>query len=118
MSTPTHGPQYAIYVRVATADQVTGEALAAQIAACQTLATQDGCVVPSAYVCVDHGVSSLTLDRPALQQVRELVRSRAITAFYVADPARLSRNLDHYCLLTDECARHQVTVRLAVEELD
>jgi DNA invertase Pin-like site-specific DNA recombinase len=110
---PPNGPKHAaLYARVATNDPATEEALGAQIDACQALVTQDGGVVPSAYVCVEASVSGRTLGRPALQQVRELIRSHAIAALYVSDPTRLSHNLDHYRLLTDECARHQVTVHL------
>ena len=117
--TPTTSPKYAaIYARVASADQATGSSLPTQIAACQALVTQDGFVVPSAYICVEEGMSGTTLDRPALRQVRELVRRRAIAALYVYDHARLSRHLDHHRLLADEFARHQVALRLVVGRHD
>jgi DNA invertase Pin-like site-specific DNA recombinase len=96
----------AIYCRTAVADNSILE----QRGACQAFTAQHGYTVPEAYVCLDDGCSGMTLGRPGLQRLRELIRSRAIQAVMVSDLARLSRHLSHLLLLADECAQAEVAV--------
>jgi DNA invertase Pin-like site-specific DNA recombinase len=104
---PATGTLYAaIYARSAT----TGASIRAQTDACQRFAQEHGYVVPDAYVCLDDGCSGMSLERPGLQQLRELIRTRAIQAVIVADLARFSRRLTHLLLLVEECAHAEVEV--------
>jgi len=99
----TASPRVAcIYARVSTQDQSErGFSLPTQIAACQELASQHGYSVPPAYVLQDD-VSGTTLRRPALDQLRSLVREHAIQAVIVHDLDRLSRKFAHQLLLVEE----------------
>jgi DNA invertase Pin-like site-specific DNA recombinase len=96
----------AIYARAA----VAGRAILVQREACQAWAEARSYTVPDAYLCLDDGCSGLTLERLGLQRLRELIRTRAIEAVIVLDLARLSRNVSHLLLLTDECAHADVAV--------
>jgi DNA invertase Pin-like site-specific DNA recombinase len=89
----------AIYCRTATA----GPAIGTQLQACQGFAWQHGYLVPEANVCLDDGYSGLRLERPGLQRVRELIRTRAIQGVIVSDLSRLSRTVRDQILLADEC---------------
>src|SRR5215470_9635944 len=88
----TASPRVAcIYARVSTQDQSErGFSLPTQIAACQELSSQHGYSVPPAYVLQDD-ITGTTLRRPALDQLRSLVREHAIQAVIVHDLDRLSR---------------------------
>jgi DNA invertase Pin-like site-specific DNA recombinase len=96
----------AIYCRTAVADHSIRE----QRGACQAFAAQHGYSVPAAYVCLDDGCSGTHIERPGMQQLRELIRTRAIQAVIVHDLARLARTLPHLLLLADECADADVAV--------
>jgi site-specific DNA recombinase len=54
---------------------------------------------------VDDGYSGADLLRPALTTLRDLVRSKRISAVLVHDPDRLARKLAHQLVLTEECER-------------
>jgi site-specific DNA recombinase len=107
----------AIYVRVSTEDQGKGYSIPTQIEACQALAQQQGYRVPEQYVFTDD-LTGTILERPVLQQVRELIRSRAIQAAIVYDLDRLSRKHGHQLLLLEECERAEVAVLVASSPIE
>ena len=88
-----------------------------QIEACQALAQQQGYRVPEHYVFTDD-LTGTILERPVLQQVRELIRSRAIQAAIVYDHDRLSRKHGHQLLLLEECERAEVAVLAASSPIE
>jgi DNA invertase Pin-like site-specific DNA recombinase len=94
----------AIYCRTAT----TGSTISTQLQACQGFAWLHGYEVPEAYVCLDEGYSGLRLERPGLQRLRGLIRTRAIQAVIVSDLARLSRTVSDQLRLADECDHAEV----------
>jgi site-specific DNA recombinase len=97
----------AIYVRVSTEDQARhGYSLAAQVEACRTRAESLGALETRLFA--DEGVSGALLARPGLDSMREAVRSRAVDLVVVWDPDRLSRNLSHQLLLTEEIERAKI----------
>lgn len=96
----THG----IYVRVSTDDQATkGYSIPSQIEACRAR-------VPAgqeALEFIDDGYSGSSLDRPALERLRTLARGAKEPVHVITyDPDRLSRNLVHLLLLTDEFGKN------------
>jgi site-specific DNA recombinase len=102
-------PAAAVYVRVSTEDQARhGYSLQAQVEACRARAEALG--ASDVKVFADEGVSGALLARPGLNALREAVRSRAAALVVVWDPDRLSRNLSHQLLLTEEI--EQARVRL------
>jgi site-specific DNA recombinase len=98
----------AIYARVSTDDQGKGFSIPTQIEACQKLAEREGYTVPESHLLVDEGISGATLDRAGLRKLRDLVNTRVVAAAIVYDPDRLSRNLGHQLLLTEEFERSGV----------
>jgi site-specific DNA recombinase len=102
-------PAAAVYVRVSTEDQARhGYSLQSQVDACRVRAESLGATEVRLFA--DEGVSGAILSRPGLSALRETVRSRSVSLVVVWDPDRLSRNLSHQLLLTEEI--EQAKVRL------
>ncbi|HHY15307.1 MAG TPA: recombinase family protein, partial [Firmicutes bacterium] len=81
----------AVYARVSTEEQAKhGFGIAAQIRACQALAQE-----AQTLVFTDEGVSGETLNRPALEALREQIEQGFVTTVICLDPDRLSRKLLH-----------------------
>ena len=64
------------------------------------------------------GSPAMTMDRPGLCRLRELVNTKAITAAIVDDPDRLSRKLGHQLLLTEQMDRAGVQLLIVSHPLD
>lgn len=92
----------ALYVRVSTALQEQEETIASQLAALQAYAQEKGLEVPQGWVFRDEGYSGSTLDRPALDALRDLVQSGACGLILIYDPDRLARSYVHQALLLEE----------------
>jgi site-specific DNA recombinase len=100
----------AIYARVSTTDQDDkGYSLPTQIDACQAFAMREGYTVPESHVFVDD-YTGTSLNRPALTQLRDLVRTQAVSAVIVYDLDRRGRKLAHRLYLTDELEQAGVTL--------
>jgi site-specific DNA recombinase len=104
------GTPAAIYARVSSDRQREQETITSQTAALQAYAAAHGYVVPPAWVFEDDGYSGTTLVRPGLEAVRDLAAAGQIAAVVVYAPDRLSRKYAYQILLTEELARHGVTV--------
>ena len=91
----------AIYARVSTDQQAeTGYSLGAQIADCTAMARTLGATLVKEFI--DDGYSGAYLDRPALTSMRDSVRAKMFDFVVVYDIDRLSRNLSHQLLITDD----------------
>ena len=95
----------ALYARVSTEDQAEKYGLSSQLTELRELAAKKSFTVPEGAEFVDDGYSGATLDRPALDRLREAVRARAFDVVLVHDPDRLSRKLAHQLLLVEELER-------------
>jgi site-specific DNA recombinase len=111
--TSSNGQQYAaVYARVSTTDQADkGYSLPTQIEACHTFAAREGYTVPESHVFVDD-YTGMSLHRPALTKLRELVRMQAVSAMIVHDLDRLSRKLAHQLLLSEELEQAGVVLHI------
>lgn len=108
------GQLAAIYLRVSTKEQNDrGFSLPTQLEACQALAAREGLTVPPEYLFSDD-YTGLSLNRPNLPKLRDLVDSRTIQAVIIHDLDRLSRKLAHQLLLMDECAQRNVVLRMVL----
>ena len=101
----------AAYCRVSLEEQVEQFGLASQLRAVREHAAARGESIPEELVFVDQGFSGADLERPALSRLRELIRTRQISAVLVHDPDRLARKLGHQALILEECQQHGVTLQ-------
>jgi site-specific DNA recombinase len=99
-----------LYARVSTDDQAKKYGLSSQLHELRALATRHGYTVAEHHVFKDDGYSGATLDRPALDDLREAARAKALDVLLVHDLDRLSRRLAHQLLLLDEIERCGVRV--------
>ena len=88
----------AIYCRVSTEGQEQdGTSLQTQLEACQKYCQVKGYEV---FCSFNEAWSGLSLERPRLAELRELVRSESIDAVVVYSLDRLTRELGHGVILT------------------
>jgi site-specific DNA recombinase len=93
----------ALYSRVSLEEQAERYGLASQVRALRDYAQAHNYQVVLEVSDVDH--SGATLERPALSQVRDLVRSRGVDVVLAYAPDRLSRDVAHISILWDEAKR-------------
>ncbi len=91
----------AIYTRVSTDQQAEkGYSIDTQLDACHKRASELGLLQVEEFI--DDGYSGAYLERPNLDRLREGIRNKRYSHVIVYDPDRLSRNLTHQLILTDE----------------
>lgn len=95
---------HAIYARVSTEEQArSGYSLADQLRTCRAKLAAMGAREDEITDYVDDGYSGEFMERPALEKLREDIRSGAVSGYIaILDPDRLSRNLTDTLLLADE----------------
>lgn len=109
-----------IYTRVSTEEQARrGYSLPEQLAACHTKAAALGYLPEQIIECVDdEGAPGEFLNRPGLEQARELVRQGNIGAFICMDPDRLSRDLLNQLLVDRELQKAGVRLEFVLFNLE
>lgn len=100
----------AIYARVSSDRQKAEQTIASQTAALQDWAKQQKYLVPPEWVFEDEGYSGAILNRPGLEQLRDLAVEGQLEAILIHSPDRLSRKYAYQVLLMEEFARHGVEV--------
>ena len=81
----------AIYARVSSDRQARENTIASQVAALQERVAQDGFLLDKALSFFDDGRSGATLDRPALERLRDSADAGLFDRLYILAPDRLSR---------------------------
>jgi len=105
-----------IYTRVSTDNQEQeGTSLQTQLEACLSYCHDKGYDVAYQFT---EAYSGLTLERPKLNELRELVRNEQIDVVVVYCLDRLSRDPTHGVLLTQEMEKHHVTLEAVTETVD
>lgn len=108
----------AIYCRVSTEDQEReGTSLDSQREACLKKAVELGCEVPENFVVIET-YSGLSLERPKLDQLRQLARDKEVDVVIAYTLDRLSRDPVHCIILQDELERNGVELILVTETID
>ena len=102
---PTPGT-VAAYLRVSSRVQRDRETIASQREAVLEHAGGCGWTVAKERVFADDGFSGATLDRPALEALRDAVAGGEVETVLAWSADRLSRNFAHQMLLQEEFARH------------
>jgi len=106
----------AIYCRVSTDNQeAEGTSLQTQLENCLTYCQGKGYEVTYRF---SEAYSGLTLERPKLNDLRNLVRLGGIDVLVVYCLDRLSRNATHGVILRDELDKYHVLLESITEDID
>lgn len=98
----------ALYCRVSLEEKTEKYGLASQERSVREYAKAKGYTVVEVFR--DDGFLGATLERPALERMREMVRQKLVDVVVAHDTDRLSRELHHLLLIEDECERRGVAV--------
>jgi site-specific DNA recombinase len=105
----------AIYARVSTDEQTKGYSLSTQVEACRVYASNRGYSVVKEF-CDDY--SGAALDRPALNDLRELIGKDSIEAVIVYDVDRLARKSIYQMLIEEEFRKAGVIIEYVIGQYD
>ena len=100
----------AIYARVSSVKQKEGENIQSQISSLVEYANKLGYIIPNGWTYADEGFSGATLQRPALDDLRELICEGSVDAVLICSPDRLSRKYAYQLLLEMEFQKHGVDI--------
>ncbi len=100
----------ALYARVSSQRQADESTITSQVAGLQQRITTDQFALDPEMRFLDEGFSGATLQRPALERLRDLIYAGGVDRLYVHSPDRLARNYIHQALLLEEFQKRQVTV--------
>ena len=92
----------AIYARVSSQKQKTEETIESQISALQEFSQNNDYLVLAEWVFKDEGYSGSILDRPGLDELRDLAHEGFFETLIVYSPDRLSRNYPNLLILESE----------------
>jgi site-specific DNA recombinase len=107
-----------IYCRVSTDNQEReGTSLQTQLEACLAKAQQLGYEVPEEYIFPETWTGG-ELDRPLLNELRNLIRQHLIDCVISFSVDRLSRNPVHICIIAEECDKKGIELVFVSEPLD
>jgi site-specific DNA recombinase len=105
----------AIYARVSSERQRQDETIQSQTAGLRELAAHRGLVLAEDLVFEDEGFSGATLQRPALERLRDRASEGCFEVLLCHAPDRLARRYAYQVLLLEELARAGVEVVFAKE---
>ena len=100
----------ALYARVSSDHQAKAATIDSQVAALKEQITSDGHALDESLCFIDDGYSGGSLQRPALERLRDAAYAGAIDRLYVHSPDRLARKYAYQVLLLDELTKAQVEV--------
>jgi site-specific DNA recombinase len=100
----------ALYARVSSERQADELTIQSQVAALRQRIAADRCRIEPELCFLDEGFSGATVQRPALERLRDLAYSGAIDRLYVHSPDRLARHYAYQVVLLEELQRHSVEV--------
>ncbi|MFC1727577.1 recombinase family protein [Patescibacteria group bacterium] len=98
----------AMYARVSTGRQENEQTIESQLDEVKKRITDDGNVLLPQNIFVDDGWSGEILARPALDQLRDLVKEDSLEVLYVYDRGRLSRTFAHQEIVIEELSDRDI----------
>lgn len=106
----------AVYCRVSTDNQEReGTSLQTQLENCLTYCQGKGYDVSYRF---SEAYSGLSLERPELDKLREMVRTESIDVVVCYSLDRLTRDPGHGVIITQELEKHRVTLEAVTEDVD
>jgi site-specific DNA recombinase len=106
----------AIYCRVSTDNQEReGTSLQTQLEGCLDFCKTKGYDVASRF---SEAYSGLSLERPEMDKLRDLVKERTINVIVCYSLDRLSRDPTHGVIITQELEKHSVKLEAVTEDVD
>ena len=99
----------AIYARSATQPREGDGSLDIQVESCLDRARADGCTVPPGFI-IREVWSGIDMERPGLNELRNLARSAELQVLYVLSVDRLSRDFMGFVKIIDEFEEYGVRV--------
>jgi site-specific DNA recombinase len=105
----------ATYSRVSTDEQAKGYSLATQVEACRDFAAQKGYAVIADF---NDDYSGAALDRPGLNELRDLVANNGIDVIIVYDVDRLARKSIYQMLIEEEFRKEGVTIEFVIGQYE
>jgi site-specific DNA recombinase len=102
--------QVALYARVSSKQQKEDATIESQLTAIREYAKAKGYEISAHLEFKDNGYSGDVLERPALDELRDLIRQGAIDHVLIFSPDRLSRKYVFQLLLKEEWQRFNVKV--------
>jgi site-specific DNA recombinase len=95
----------ALYARVSSQRQQRNENIASQLAALHDLAQAHDYHISPQHIFQDDGYSGATLDRPALDRLRDAVAQGELDAVLILSPDRLARQFAYQFIVVEEFER-------------
>src|SRR5262249_45590821 len=92
----------AIYARVSSQKQKEEETIDSQVQVLKQFGNQEGYQIPDNFVFLDNGVSGKGLNRPGLDELREVIRTEPLEAVLMYAPDRLARSYPHQLILLED----------------
>ena len=106
----------AIYARVSTETQAKEGTINSQIDALRKYAADHQLTIT--HDCIDNGISGADLNRPGLDQLRDLVLEGEIEGVLILSPDRLSRKQAHEIILMEEFKKRDIQVLFTAQQFD
>lgn len=100
----------AIYARVSSQKQREDETIESQELILREFGVKEGYQIPESWIFLDNGISGQSLQRPALDELRDLIRVESVDAILIYAPDRLARSYPYQLILLDEFRRCGVKV--------
>lgn len=100
----------AIYARVSSIQQKEEETIDSQVDVLVNFANQNDFEVPPDWIFKDVGYSGSTLDRPGLDELRDLIRENALDIVLIYSPDRLARRYVNQLILEEEFSKSAVKI--------
>jgi site-specific DNA recombinase len=100
----------ALYARVSSDQQADEMTIQSQLDLVQRRIVADGAKLDPELCFIDDGFSGSTMQRPALERLRDSAFSGVIDRLYVNDPDRLARKYAYQVVLVEELRKHGVEV--------
>src|SRR5665213_2306774 len=98
----------AIYARVSSKKQKDEETIHSQIEALRQYAKDKGFSIPNGWEFKDEGYTGIVLERPGLDELRDIALEGSLDVVLIYSPDRLSRKYAYQLLLQDEFVKHGV----------